>query len=465
MTAPAPAAASPRPVPSHAAPPPPTAAPATHAAPRRRPGRSLRGGDTPAVLRLLMIGLIIGSLLWGVIAALTAAQHSSAAGEVVATSEPLSLDAQQMYQALSDADVTATSAFLAGPPAGKPEALGVRLHYLADIHKAGVELAALRSAGGAAQGSQLAANLAAISSGLPIYTGYVQQAQTYAALGYPLTGGSFIQVASEEMHLVLLPAANSIYQSEIAALHSASAQATGLPLIVIAVLLAIGIGYVLVRTQRWLTRRTHRRVNNGLLLASAAVVVATLWLIVSFIAARADFGNGLGHGSTPAESLAQAAIAAQQGRGDQVLNLISRSGSTSFQADFLTEQGRIGPGSGSLLSSAAAQSSSPTIAAAEQDAKAWYAASAKVFALNLASNYAQETSLVIGSQPGSSSADFGKLEADLRTAIAADQVVFHSGAVSGSDAFGGLELVVIIAALIMAAGSAWGLSRRLAEYR
>jgi hypothetical protein len=34
-----------------------------------------------------------------------------------------------------------------------------------------------------------------------------------------------------------------------------------------------------------------------------------------------------------------------------------------------------------------------------------------------------------------------------------------------SGAFGGLEVAVIIAALLMAVGSAWGPSRRLAEYR
>jgi hypothetical protein len=47
----------------------------------------------------------------------------------------------------------------------------------------------------------------------------------------------------------------------------------------------------------------------------------------------------------------------------------------------------------------------------------------------------------------------------------ADQAVFKTNAAAGSGAFGGLEADVIVAALLMAAGSAWGLSRRLAEYR
>jgi hypothetical protein len=450
------------------APPAPPAVQGLHAVPpppRRRATRSLLGAGTPAVLRSLLVGLVLASVLWGVVAAWTVDQHASAASEVVSTSEPLSLAAQEMYQSLSDADVTATTAFLAGPP----EPLSVRQHYEADIAKAAADLAELRSSGASGSGSALPRNLAAVSAGLPLYTGYVQQAQTYGSLGYPLTGGSFMQVASEEMHLTLLPAASAIYSQENAGLTAASAQATGLPLIVIAVLLAIGIGFVLLRGQRWLTRRTHRTVNYGLLLATVAVVVATVWLVVAFGSARSDFGTGLGHGSTVAESVAQAGIAAQQARSDEVLNLISRSGATSFQDDFAVEQKRIGPGDGTLLSSAAAASpagvGSTAVAAAGTDATAWYAASKKVFALDTAANYAAETKLVIGTGTGSSAAAFARLEADLNRAIAADQVVFTSNAASGSGAFGGLEAAVIIAALLMAAGSAWGLSRRLAEYR
>lgn len=66
--------------------------------------------------------------------------------------------------------------------------------------------------------------------------------------------------------------------------------------------------------------------------------------------------------------------------------------------------------------------------------------------------------------PGSA-AQFNKLQTDLHRAIAADQATFRSSATAGSDAFGGLEFGVILAALLMMGGSAWGLSRRLAEYR
>lgn len=434
--------------------------------PAARRGRQLRAAGTPAILRLLLIALTAGSLAWGVVGAWAVSQHASGADQVVTTSEPLSLDAQRMYRSLSDADVTATTAFLAGPP----EPLGVRQRYEADIAQTAADLAALRgSAGGGQAAARLSADLAAISAGLPVYTGYVAQAKTYSSLGFPLTGGSFMQVASEEMHLRLLPAARSVYAQVNASLAADSAQATGLPWIVVAVALALAVGIALARTQSWLRRRTHRIVTYGLLVATLAVAVSAIWLVAAFVAARSDFRQGLGHGSTPAEALARAGISAQQARGDEVLNLISRSGSTSFQQDFAAMRAKIGPGPGTLLAAAAAASpdrnAASAVAAAGRDATRWYAVAGQVFKLDLSANYAAETQLVVGTGPGSSAPGFAKLESDISRAIAADQVVFGQNASAGRGAFANLEAAVIAAALLMAAGSAWGLSRRLAEYR
>ena len=60
---------------------------------------------------------------------------------------------------------------------------------------------------------------------------------------------------------------------------------------------------------------------------------------------------------------------------------------------------------------------------------------------------------------------FTRLSRDLSAATDNDQSVFNSTARSASSAYTGLEAVTIAAALLMAAACAWGLSRRLAEYR
>lgn len=435
------------------------------ARPRRPLAALLSPTTTPARLRVLLVGLLLASLAWGAVSAWTVRQHASAAQDVVSTSEPLSLSAQQMYRSLSDADVTATTAFLAGPQ----ETLPARRRYQADIAQAAADLAQLKGAATAGSSRPLLTSLAAVSTGLPVYTGYVAQAQTEYSLGYMLTGGSFMQVATEQMHLTLLPAARTVYAQENAALAAASGRAAGLPWIAVVVVLALGIAAVLYRTQRRLWRHTHRVVNYGLLIASAALAVCVLWLIVAFVIARADLQRGIGHGSAPAETLAQAAIDTQQIRGDQILNLISRSGEAPFVQDFHAVRGRLGPGAGTLLTSAAASSPSGAGArwasAAARDEQAWYTVNEQAYRLDAAADYAAESRLVIRTGPGSSAAGFGRVENDLGRAIAADQVIFNSGATAGRNAFTGLDIGIIVAAVLMAAGCAWGLARRIAEYR
>jgi hypothetical protein len=424
-----------------------------------------RGASTPQLISLAMLALVIISLVWGAVGGWTANQHAGAASDVVHVNEPLSYEAQQLYHSLSDADVTATTAFLSGTS----EALAVRQHYEADIAQAGADLAGLTASAAASGNAVLRASLSTVAMGLPVYTEDVAHAQGAETLGYQLFGGSAMQVASEQMHLTLLPAARAIYDQVNLSLAARSAQATGAPLVVVTLVISICLLLVLIRAQRWLSRRTRRTFNLGLVAATLALTIASVWLLGSFLAARSDFGAAESHGSKPAEALELATIAVQRARGDQVLNLISRSGATSFQGDFAAARKQIGPGSGSLLSAAAAAGPPPAaaraIAAADHDAASWYATGQHVFALDLAANYAAETTLVIGTGSASSAAGFSRLEADLNAAIAADRAVFASDAGAGAGAYGGVEVAIVVAALVMAAGSALGLAQRLGEYR
>jgi hypothetical protein len=423
-----------------------------------------RAVTTPGTLRAMLVALVLLSLAWGAFGGWVASVHSSAASAMASVDEPLSLDAQQLYESVADADVTATTMFLAS---AQPPLSSLRV-YQGDVATAAAQLSELRAADG--QNQVTSAALTTLSTDLPAYAGYVAEASSAYALGYPLTGGSFVQVASEEAHLDLLPAAKTVFAQENDVLAAASGQATGLPLIIVALLLAIVTGVVLYRAQRWLTRRTNRVLNVGLVLASALLIVSASWLLVGFLGGRSNLDAGIGHGSQPAEQLAQASIDVQQIRGDAVLNVISRSGDTSFQSDFTTTSGEVGPGNGSLLAAASAAQGNGTVAAdqidaAEGAATAWYAANVQVYRLGAAADYARERAEVIGIGAGSSAAGYDTLEFDLTQAISDDQSAFRTAVAAGSAALNPVEPVVIIAALLMALACWWGLSRRLAEYR
>jgi hypothetical protein len=427
------------------------------AAPRaRRRLRIPHASTTPGQLWLVRAGLVVLCLAWGVLATLMVVQHASAAHDVAATDESLSLDAQQLYQSLADADVTVSTAYLYGRTGPYAD----RVRYQHDIAVAADDLKVATAASG---NSSIGASLSTLSAALPVYTGYVEDGQIYNSLGYP-AGGSFIQAASEEMHLTMLPAARSVYAQENAQLTTASAQATGLPLAVITLVAGLAVCVLLFQAQRWLSRRTHRTVNLGLFLASVAAVAVLIWLVVAVAGGRSDLLQATEHGSGPAQTLAQADITALQARGDETLNLISRTGDANFQQNFRAAQSELS----TELSSAGAQSAAGgagPIAAAGHAATSWFAVNQRAQQLDNASDYGAETQLEIGSGPGTAGTLFGQLEADLEAAISADQAVFASNAAAGSDAFAGLEAGVIVAALVMAVGCGWGLTRRLAEYR
>jgi hypothetical protein len=426
----------------------------------------LEAATTPARLRLLLALLVLLSLAWGVLAALTADQHASAAADVVAVSEPLSLDAEQIYTSLSDADATAANAFLAGGL----ESAKARQRYQGDITQAAIRIQAASALVGSsaaraqlpghlarqasAAGTAVGDDLAILSGQLPAYTDEVGTARADNRLGLPL-GAAYLREASTLLRGTLLPAASDIYTRESALLTSASAQATGLPLLVIAVVAGLALGYVFYRSARWLAERTHRVVNYGLLVAALAGLVSLAWLAGAFAIGRTDLLHAQQQGSVPAQAYARAEVAALQMHADESLTLIDNSGDDAYQADYVKEKKLLGPGPGTLLAALGTS-------AATADAQAWYQAHQDLRTLD---NGGQHGQAVASAQTGAAAATFARLSTELSDGIDAHQAVFASSARGGRDAFTGLAAGMIVASLVMVAGCAWGLSRRLAEYR
>ena len=393
---------------------------------------------------------------------------------MVAVSEPLSLDAEQIYQSLSDADATAANAFLSGGL----EPAAARQRYNADIAQAAIHVEAASALVGASAartglpshpqnqatvaGSATGDDLATLSAGLPVYSGEVETGRADNRLGLPL-GAAYLREASELLRGTLLPAASDIYTQQSRQLTSASAQATGLPFMVVAIAIGLVIGFVLYRSWRWLTRRTHRRVNYGLLVAGVAGLISLVWLAGAFAIGRAEMLHALQQGSAPAEAFARADVPALQAHADESLTLIDDSGDDAYQKDFVIQQQRLGPGPGTLLAAVQAPpGSGVSVSAVAAEAQAWYQAHASLRAQDDAGNH---LAAVQSALTGDAATRFAALSTELSKGITVDQAVFTAKARGGREAFTGLAAGMIAASLVMAAGCAWGLNRRLAEYR
>jgi len=453
----------------------PAGVPAASPAPdgeRRGPGRrglrhlvAVRG--TPSVIQAMIAAIAILSLAWGGLGAWAVATHSSAATSLAHTDEPYSQYAQKLYLAVADADVTITTSFLkqAQPvPPGQqpPSSLAARQRFQADLAGASQYLADLMNGGG---NPQLTAAAATFDTDLAAYQGDVATAETEYAQGVIPAGDSAMEVASEQVHLGLLPEAKLIYDQEITSVGASRSRATSLPTIALAIVIGLAALAMLLWAQRWMTRRTRRVFNLGLVIATAALVISVGWLAVTFGLASSDLSTAIGQGANPAEALAQAGIDVQQIRGDTILNVIARSGSASLQTDSAAQAKNVGPGSGSLLGNASSARNGQVttdLATAISAAPAWYKANEQGYTLGSQHQYTAELESVMGSQVSNG---YQRVTGSIGGALDAAQLTFTSKADDASSAFGPLEAVVIIAALVMVVASAWGLSRRLAEYR
>lgn len=407
--------------------------------------------------------LVVATLAWGALAAVTVSQHASGAGAVAAASEPLTYDGLEIWQSLSDANNEASAAILAGslPPQV------IVANYSHDLDLARSDIVDAASRGGPT------GDLGTLSTGLDSYQDEVSRALANNQLGYPV-GAGFLRQASALMVGTLLPAAHDLYTTEDARLTVTSAQATGLPLIVVTIVAGLALGFAYLRCGWWLYRRTHRVINGGLLLAAVAGTVAAAWLAGAFLAGRADLLTAQSQGSTPVAALASADIAVLKAHADEALTLINNSGNDMNEVEFQDQQKALGPAPGALLTIAQrAAEGSPGAAratAASEAAPAWFAQHKVVRADDNGNNpgaagggtHQEAVSLVVSGPAGKA---FQELSADLGDAITADNAAFASSAGSGQGAFTGLEPGVIVATLVMAAALAWGLSRRLAEYR
>jgi hypothetical protein len=435
--------------------------------PGRLRQRRLDLTTTPGRLRLVLGVLVLLSLAWGALAAFTASQYESAASSVVTVREPLSLDAQQIYAHLSDANDAVATAFLT---AGLEHA-ATRQRYLADIAAAGSGIENATAQGGAGNGAA-AQDLSALAQDLPVYAGEIETARADNRFGYPL-GAAYLREASTLMRGTpqvrgMLEYAKDLYATENASLNGADAQATGGPLIGLTVAVGLVAGLALYLAARWLRGRTNRVFNVGLLAAGAIVVLSIGWLALAFAGARGDLLNAQARGLATVQAVAQVSIAAQEAHADESLTLIDYTGDDTYQADYLSEQHALGPGAGTLLTAAAAAArgtpAEPAVQQATTDAQLWFAAHAKVRILDDNNGHLAAVASVLGTSPGDAGGAFTRLSGDVTTAINEDQAVFNSTASSAAGAYSGLAPGVAVAALIMAAACGWGLSRRLAEY-
>jgi len=416
--------------------------------------RSTPGRLTAALIALLLLGIAYG------ITAFTGSNEANAhVLSVQDSSGPLTVSAQSLYRALSDADATAATAFLS-PGA---ETAASRQRYETDIAAAGTALAQVTA--GASDASAISAQrLDVLATELPVYTGLVETARTNNRLGYPV-GAAYLREASGLMRATLLPAAQDVYSTQTQRLRSDHNAGARYPYV--AVLLGVVALAALVFAQRYLTRRTRRLVNPGLAAATLALLAALIYQNVAWFDLHSHLDSAQADGSSQVQALAAARIDALQARADEALTLVARGSGGAFEQDFQKTMADLvgADGESGRLGRAAATPTDPAVRTAIRAASSDVAAWRKVHTALRADDDGGNYPAAVTAATGSASDAFTHLDDDLAAGIRASDAIFTEQAAAAGRTIHIVGIVVVILTLLTLAGAAIGVQRRIAEYR
>ena len=416
--------------------------------------------STPDLYRLVTAALLVLGLGAGLAGVATVRHRAALMSDITGVSGPLSVDAQDLYRSLSDADATAANAFLANGV--EPAAL--RQRYLDDLARATAALSvALRDAG-----DDDAARLALLADQVPVYAGLVETARSYNRLGVPL-GGAYLQEASGLMRQSLLPAAQKLFESAQRRLTGAQRAAVGVAWA--ALLLGLVTIASLLAAQVLVARRTHRLFNVGLIAASLVALVSLAWSTTAFGLAAGQVETGRREGSALVSLLADARRAALQARADEALTLVARGSGAAFEQDYGAAVANLigADGTGGLLGRALAQAPAAADRAAIEEARGqarrWRDLHGQVRKLDDGGDYQRAVTLATGTGPDSPSTAFGRLDAAMTGALAIMNARVGRQTAHAGGALGGLGAGLVLITVGLVAAVLWGIRPRIGEYR
>jgi hypothetical protein len=307
-----------------------------------------------------------------------------------------------------------------------------------------------------------------VAAQLPVYTGLIETARTLNRQGLPL-GAAYLREASGLMRQTLLPAAQEVYAAVTARLAVARDDAAGFPWVALPLGLLALAG--LAAAQVYLTRRTNRVLNPGLVAASAVGLAAVLWLGVAWAGAAGHLNASRRDGSEQVELLAQARIVALQARGDESLTLVARGSGAAFEKRFADAMTRLvgEDGSGGLLGQARSEATDPAgraaVDAALADARQWRTVHADIRAADDGGDFVRAVGLAVGADQSSAASVFGRLDASLASGITHGSERFSREADRAGGSLSGVSVGIGALTLLFLLGVVAGVQRRIVEYR
>ena len=411
-------------------------------------GRSARL-ETPTRLWLLLGAAVAAVLTVGLVAGFSLAGRESTASRTAQGTEALYAEVQRLSYQLADANATAATALLSGPETSS----AVTSRYNADVTGAEDLLAAAsqRVTGDAYASGELKL----VAEQIPEYSELIGQALAENRLGHPVAG-AYLRQASLLLTGSMLAETGDVAKEQQRATTGGIGSASAFPWWII---LFGALGFVALRiVGRRLSRLSRRRMNLGLLGATIAVIGLLGWSLFAFggagitaSGASTDFsGISQAQNEISQISLAETYTALQQiDRGED-----QGDDATAAKAALKVAN----PGSAEASSSSAA---------ALNTALAAYGTFDKCMVKAIGQASAGEYQAAVATSGGCDSADASALHADLLDVFDQSQAHFEQqmSSLGGLYAGSGALPVSVVIGVLGALAAAYGVNRRLAEYR
>lgn len=405
--------------------------------------------------RILSIGVVLSALVIASAFATstTINDRQAALTTVLNHTEPLAFAAGQLYTTLSVADAAAATAFIAGA-----EPRDVRQRYEQAITDASV--AVTRASSGLTD-EPMVQLLGRVNAELSVYTGLIETARTNNRAGNPV-GSSYLSEASALMQTQILPNAQRLYEETSDRVNAETTASTRIPGPVILVVLATLMFGVF--ANRWLARRTRRRINIGFIAGGVAVLIMLVWVGTALVISTADSRSAKDTAAESLKTVTNLAITAQQARADETLSLIRRGDedvrkqSYYQRIDVMQQQ----------LSDYLARDDvidKTDLADAEALLKRWRAADDRINAYIAVGNYQAATQVALGTGEDDSTPAFNKLDDALGKGIEESRSQLRSDIVNAHRVLSGATVGAAVLSVVAALAVALGLWPRLSEYR
>jgi hypothetical protein len=303
--------------------------------------------------------------------------------------------------------------------------------------------------------------LGRVNAQLSVYTGLIETARTNNRAGNPV-GSSYLSEASSLMQTQMLPDAQRLYEQTSARVDAETTASTRIPGPVILVVLATLLFGAF--SNRWLARRTRRRVNIGFVAGGLAVLIMLIWVGTALVISTSDSRSAKDTAAESLKTVTNLAITAQQARADETLSLIRRGDEDVRKQSYYQRIDTMQQELSDYLSRNDAIDKGD-LADAEQLLKRWRAADDRINAYIAVGNYQAATQVALGTGEDDSTPAFDKLDTALTKGIGESRSQLRNDILNARRVLSGATVGAAVLSVVAALAVALGLWPRLSEYR